>query len=75
MTTIYIESVCDDDVGEVEGAFDENGNVLDIWSSNDAQWRHEYFNDTFQKLGINIEHGKYEDKLVDAAAEHWGITR
>lgn len=73
MTTIYIEYVCDDFVGEVEGAFDENGNVLDIWSNNDANWRGEYFNPFMEKLGIEVKSGKFERELVEAAKEMWGL--
>ncbi len=40
---------------EVEGFFDENGKLLDYWYCNDADWRGEYFNPVFRKLGIDIK--------------------
>ena len=54
MTTIYFLSICDDDVGEVEGMFDANGDVLGTWCNNDARWRGEYFEPFLEALGIRV---------------------
>ncbi len=70
-TVIYIIAVYDDECGEVEGAFTEEGELIDWWSSNDAVWRHEYFDYMMRKLGIEVkERNKaLEAKLIAAARE------
>jgi len=44
----------DDFYGEIEGMFDESGNLLGAWSLNDAHWRGEYMNGFMKKLGIDV---------------------
>ena len=57
MLTIYHVVLCDDEVGEVEGFFDESGSLLATWSLNDANWRNEYHNSLIEALGIRVEQG------------------
>jgi len=52
MKTIYHISL---DSPEVQGIFDVNGNLLGAWSSNDANWRSEYFSEFMEQLGIREE--------------------
>jgi hypothetical protein len=68
---IYIESSCGEG-GECQGAFDEEGNLLSIWSSNDADWRHEYFDGMMAQLGIEVRHGRFEQALEAEAINLWG---
>lgn len=51
---IYHIAISDDDVGEVEGMFDETGALLGSWASNDATWRGEYFNGFLGKLNFDV---------------------
>lgn len=48
------------EVGEAQGFMDSQGQVIGFWAMNDANWRSEYFNDTFAKLGIDIQRGSLE---------------
>lgn len=65
--------------GEVEGAFDFCGNLLDFWSCNDASFRTEYFRGFLEKLGVEIvrptekQRENLERILEKAAKEAWGI--
>ena len=43
--------------GEIEGMFDEHGELLGCWSNNDATWRDEYFKTFMGKLGIEVKDG------------------
>jgi hypothetical protein len=73
MRTIYYSSIEDDDVGEVEGMFGEDGNILGMWASNDANWRNEYFREFMRALGIQVDtSGKFNSLLRDKAMEMWG---
>ncbi len=75
-TTIMYVYVCDDYVGEVEGMFYPNGDLLDLWSNNDATWRNEYFRGFMSQLGITVEEvwsDEWQNRLVEAAKEHWGL--
>lgn len=72
MVKIWIEYVCDDDAGEVYGAFDDHGKLLTLWAANDGVWRHEYFNGIFEALGYEVCSGRFEDKLIAEAKELWG---
>jgi hypothetical protein len=53
---LYHVDIADDDVGEVEGFFDEQGNLLHCWSMNDALWRSEYLNPLLEELGYTVKH-------------------
>lgn len=70
MKTIYIIGI-EDEVGEVEGAFDDKGELLDTWCRNDATWRHEYFNGLMETLGIDVKppskhlRAELEKKLIE----------
>ncbi len=48
---IYIVSVENDEIGEVEGMFDENKELIHWWSRNDANWRSEYFAPILEYFG------------------------
>lgn len=50
---------------EVEGMFDEGGNLLGAWFLNDAHWRHEYMDGFMEALGITV---KRLPKAREAAA-------
>lgn len=63
--------------GEAEGFFTENGELLEMWSLNDADWRSEYMDPLLHKLGHTVEHVSspgdsmdFENKL----REWWGYT-
>jgi hypothetical protein len=61
--------------GEIEGAFDENGELLSFWSCNDATWRNEYFGPFMKKLGIKTvssSDSNLTKRLEEAAEEMWG---
>lgn len=72
MRTLYF--VYTEQVGEVEGIFDQDGTLLDFWSCNDACWRNEYFSPFMAKLGYTVEYGPewMDEKLVEAAKEARG---
>lgn len=63
-----------EECGEVEGMFDEDGNLLDLWSSNDATWRNEYFSGFMKKLGIEVKTAPetMNEKLAEEAEKLWG---
>ncbi len=64
---LYFVNVDNDDVGEVEGFFDERGSHLASWSVNDASWRGEYMNRLLQALGFAVVAGtkNHEEKLIE----------
>ena len=64
MVKIYSVSICEDDVGEVEGMFDAKGVLLGWWSLNDANWRHEYFEGFMSELGLEVIEASNDRKLV-----------
>ena len=45
-----------EDLGEVEGAFELHGTLIDLWSCNDASWRGEYFDGMMHTLGIDVKY-------------------
>lgn len=64
LKSLYVVQVCgtpdtvndsDLDVGEVEGVFDSNKELLSYWSSNDADFRQEYYSELFEKLGYLLD--------------------
>lgn len=67
---IYIEYT--EEVGEVQGAFDENGDLIHIWSMNDANWRNEYLDPILEHFDIEVRSGVYVDKLIAEAKALWG---
>lgn len=74
MKKIYFLYLCDDDVGEVEGMFDEQGEMLGNWCCNDATWRGEYFNGFIESLGYEVISDIPEDlepKLEAALKAVW----
>lgn len=61
MTTIYFAQY---DGFEVEGFYNEAGELLHTWCCNDATWRSEYLNPLMTKLGITVDmSGKHDDDL------------
>lgn len=68
---VYIVTLCDDDVGEIQGAFNEKKDLIGWWCLNDANWRHEYFNDFMKELGIEVCTGgkALEKKLAKLARD------
>ena len=68
---ISIIQAYSDDVGEVEGAFDKDGNLLGSWHANDGDWRSEYFDGFMKNLGIVISYKpknreELQQKLIEA---------
>ena len=73
MKKIYMVDTGDD---LIEGAFDEEGNIIDYWSPTDACWR-EYFDPMLKKLGIEVVYpmsDELELKLRQIAVDDWGIS-
>lgn len=69
LRTIKHVYLCDDDTGEVEGMFDENGKLLGAWSCNDGSWRGEYFDNFLLELGIKVEYPDDNEKLKEKLKE------
>lgn len=46
---------------EIEGMFDEKGNLLGTWTLNDANWRDEYFGGFMEALGIHVVYSDRPD--------------
>lgn len=74
MKTIYL--AYSDTYGEdVEGMYDADGNLLDLWACNDASWRGEYFDTFMEALGIKVKPAgksllkKFDQDIKDA----WGM--
>lgn len=65
MKTIY--HVYTERVGEWDGFYDEDGNILAHWCLNDAHWRKEYMNGLLWALGFSPKEGDdaLEQKFVD----------
>jgi hypothetical protein len=51
---VYCYSGDSDEIGEVEGIFDDKFVLLDFWHCNDANWSNEYFGGFINKLGFTI---------------------
>ncbi len=45
----------DGEYGEIEGMFDEQGELIGSWHSNDAHWRQEYFGKFMRNLGVEVK--------------------
>lgn len=60
--TIYLLSLVDDEAGEIEGMFTEDGTCLGGWNLNDAQWRREYFGYFMSQLGVTVKNASDEQK-------------
>jgi len=70
MKTITHICLGDNDVGDVEGFFDEAGNLIHSWAMNDASWRSEYMDPLLEKLGIRVVGGDSKE-LEAKLKEHW----
>lgn len=75
MKTIYIHYVCDEDIGECQGMFDDAGKLLDGWSCNDGDWRGEYFDGFMEKIGIKVKElpAKFKKDALKQLKEHFGL--
>ena len=73
MKTVYY--VQDEEYGEIEGMFDMQGECLGSWYSNDANWRHEYFEDFMANLGVEVKDAPsiMRDALVKKLREECNI--
>lgn len=58
-------------IGEVEGIFDEDGNMLGTWDCNDVQFREEYYNPFLKKLGFKVVRKNDDKFLVKKLIEVW----
>ncbi len=54
---IYLE-----DYGEMDFFFDQKYKYLHHWNRNDADFRDEYMNPLFEKIGFEIVEADFEDK-------------
>ncbi len=55
MRKLFLVTLADDEIGEVEGIFDSDKfTLLHWWNLNDADWRSEYFNPLMEQLGIKV---------------------
>lgn len=50
------------DHGEIEGMFNEGGEILGCWSRNDGNWRSEYFDGFIESLGHTIDYDAWKNK-------------
>ncbi len=53
MEKLYVVTNCDDQ-GEYQGVINEKGEVLSLWSSNDASLSVSYHSHVFFKLGYKL---------------------
>ena len=62
---IYHAVAYPEDGGEVEGFFDEAGELIATWSLNDANWRGEYMGCLLRHFGVEVCKGteEHEAKL------------
>lgn len=67
MKKMFIQYLCSDEQGECTVFMDEELNVLSVVHDNDGNWRHEYFNGVFLKMGIEIsdDSGLSEEELEE----------
>lgn len=56
-----------------EGMFDENGNLIDAWSQDDAKWREEYFNGFMKELGIIVKSRIATKKDIELIKKYFGF--
>lgn len=74
MKTLILYSVEDDDLGEAQGMFLEDGTLLGAWLRDDADWRSEYLDPFMQKLDFKIRAPKKDErtKLLQLMKDHFG---
>ena len=65
----------DSDLGEVEGMFSEEGELLGAWCLNDAQYRVEYMNGFLAALGFDVVPAPraLAKKYMKVLKEHFGV--
>ena len=74
MTTIHFIDLVSDDVGEVQGFLSADGELLHMWSTNDANYRGEYIDPLLRALGYEIDHsGQFEERFEQLARERFGF--
>ena len=66
---LIIQYVEHDDYGCFDMYFDEAGNFLDLNYDNDADWRHEYFDPIFDKIGVTIKKGDFPEEYINNILE------
>lgn len=68
------------DVGEIEGVFNHERELLSYWSSNDADFREEYYSELFEKLGYSLDcvpgpvYEELQNRLWKQAIEDQGLV-
>jgi len=70
MKTLFLVYMEDEELGEAEGMFDEEGTLLGTWACNDGDWRPEYFNEFMGKLGYNVEVSE-DEVLIKKLIKRW----
>ena len=70
MKTLFLVYMEDEELGEAEGMFDEEGTLLGTWACNDGDWRPEYFNEFMGKLGYNVEVSE-DEALIKKLIKRW----
>jgi hypothetical protein len=60
-------------MGEVQGMFDMEGNLLGAWSDNNAAWRNEYFSPFLEKVGIIVEEGDATKADIKKMRKWFGV--
>ena len=61
-----------DRIGEAEGFFDDEGNLLTAWSCNNVSWPDEYMDSLLEKLGYKVSHYRAEDEILQKLADYFG---
>ncbi len=60
---------------EFEGMYDAKGTLLYYWSTNDAVWRHEFFDELLRVLGVTVANktpGKIQRKFEQYIKKMYG---
>jgi hypothetical protein len=73
MKKLYIVYFCDDTLGEAQGMFDAEDNLLGAWSDNDANWRNEYLSPFMEKLGFDVAEREPTRKDRAVMKKHFGL--
>lgn len=54
MVDIYIIAYWSEELGEVDIYMDSDEVIVEIQDRQDAEWKHEYFNEIFKKFGLTV---------------------
>lgn len=63
--TLVVQYFQSDRYGYGDLYLSESGEVLGLVYENDGDWRHEYFNPIFKRLGVKIIKGKLDEAQVE----------